>query len=337
MTKLFTTHWTYNLHHQPNPKSIISPTMVVVSERHTWLACLNASTGQVCWRVPVGTPWGNLAYTSQWIVHCGTTIQCFDRVQGTCAWTHHLTDRYPGYLVANSNSVLIGGWRGYMPLQCLDIATGTVQWIGSSHRVLTCPLVGSWGIATIDRGEFKPTDPATLLLLDAHGRIWRSIRMPAGVMYSDHETSMQAYSDHLLVVTREGQIWMLNPHHDDDWIETGIHPAGITTIAPVRSGTTLIFRDGDGYLCAYNLGNGTLRWCGPQIHQHWRGVPSVELPDGRWVIDTGNGQIIMISPDGVMLGTQKIAQRISTALAWTINDLLVVGTKGVISAFSEEQ
>ncbi len=336
MALLFKPQWTYDLHHRPNRWSIISPTLAVVSERRTWLACLDPTTGQVCWDAYVGTAWGQLASTSQWIVHCGATIQCFDREQGTLAWKYDPGVRFLDHLVASARIVLTGGWRGYMPLRCLDTATGEVRWIYPDLRVMTCPLLGSWGIAVIDHGEATSPTAATLLLMTEEGTVWRTLRMPEGVKYADMETAIQAYDDCLLAVTPHGSVFILNPRQDEEWIHVGTHLPGITTIAPIRSGNTLIIRDGDGHVCAYDLHSGMSRWIGPIVRrQYGYSIPAIELPDGRWVIGAGiGGQVLMLASDGVVLGTQTITQRITTAFGWTTNGLLVTGTKGTLSAYA---
>lgn len=334
MTAFLRPCWSHNLHQRPNPWSIITPALALVSERRSWLACIDPTTGAVRWTVSTGTAWGTMSWTSQQVFHLGPRLQCFDQETGEQRWEYVPPDNYIGHLAASDSSVLIGGWRGYTPLRSLDADTGEVRWVYPETRKMQNPLIGSWGIAVADAGTSTADEPsATLLLLHEDGTVQRTFPMPAPLMPTDWGTSLQGHADRLITVTRDGGVFVLDPHRDDGWIHVGAHPAGILSVGRVGSGDTLLFRDGEGCLCAFDLRSGTLRWVGPPIRHYWEGVRAVELPDGRWIVSSDAGQVLLISKDGAVLARQTIARRIGTQLALTADGILVAGTKSTLAGY----
>jgi len=337
MTEFLQQCWSRNLHQQPNPWSIIDPALVVVSERLTWLARIDPTTGAVRWRISTGSTWGWMACTAQQVFHLESYIQCFDRETGELRWQHVPADHYIGAygnLAVGASGVLIGGWRGYRPLRCLDAATGELRWVYPETRYMLSPLLGPWGIAVADVGiGIGETQAPKLLLLDDDGRVWRTLRIPDQMLYADRDASLQIYGEYLIVATHDGGVFALNPLGDDDWTQIGAHPAGIATSTPLRSGDTLLFQDGAGQICAFDLRAGLPRWVMEPILYNRSDVVAVELPGGRWIVRTNIGEVSLLDPDGAVLARQTIAQRISTPLALTANGLIVAGTKSTLAGY----
>jgi outer membrane protein assembly factor BamB len=326
--------WSHNLHQRPNPWSIITPTLALVAERRTWMACIDSPTGAVRWTAKIEIPWGIMAVTPQHVFHLGSNLRCFNRETGDLRWEYISPENYIGNVATTATGVLIGGWRGYTPLRCLDAATGEVRWVYLEIRNMQNPLPGPWGIAVVDVGtRTRDESSATLMLLGEDGTVRRTFPMPAPLMYTDRGTSLQMHADRLITVTRDGGLFLLDPRSDNGWIQIGAHPAGIMTVGRVGSGHTLLFRDGEGRICAFDVRAGALRWVGPPIRHYWDGVQAVELPDGRWIVSSDAGQVILIAKDGAVLAHQTIARRIGTQLALTANGLLVAGTKGTLAGY----
>jgi hypothetical protein len=232
---LFQQIWSHTLHQQPGLGStFFSPPHILTAERTSRLVRLDPETGSLLWEAKIRNAWGWLTATDTLAFYLNqfTLLQCFAANTGGLVWERSLTDwNYFGYLVAAEKYLLVGGWRGYTPLHCLDAQTGNPLWRYPEQRDFGLPIPGPWGIALPD------VIHAELIFLDwANGRIARRLPLPAGARIGERNSSIQRHGNNLIVTTNKGEIHLLNPLTDDVWQHVGSHDGGIATITPVISG-----------------------------------------------------------------------------------------------------
>jgi hypothetical protein len=76
-------------------------------------------------------------------------LHCVDLEHGTLLWEGRPGDRAGlfGYVAPYGDYVLVGGWRGYTRLHCLDARSGALRWQLAEDGDYAVPIPGPWGIA----------------------------------------------------------------------------------------------------------------------------------------------------------------------------------------------
>lgn len=115
--------------HQRVPSMAQSGSLLVCPARWTKLLALDCRTGQEVWRANIQNPWGSLSLsaTHAYYLHQHSRLDAFDLHTGTLMWSTNLPGTQ-GWVHADERSVVVGGWRNYTPLTCLEATTGAVRW-----------------------------------------------------------------------------------------------------------------------------------------------------------------------------------------------------------------
>jgi hypothetical protein len=227
----FIQRWSHNLHQRPQWDSILAPGLIVTMERGNRLVRVDPVTGALLWEMRVGSAGGWLAATTTAIGYLSQHRQflCVDVTSGAILWERQLGDHrdFYGRLVATDEYLLVGAWRGYTPLHCIDTQTGIERWRTSEPRTFAPPIPGPWGVAVAERAARE------LLLLDPpRGSTLQRFPLPAGVRESDYRSSVQRYGSALLATTVQGDLLLLDPAVDHGWRRIGFHDEGITSVRP---------------------------------------------------------------------------------------------------------
>jgi len=144
--------WSHDLHQHPTPWSVaLSGRALLATERWTRLTRLDPVTGRVLWEAKIRDPWGWLASSDQAAFYLDQHgwLQYFDLEHGTLLWEGHPGGHAGlfGYVVPYDDYVLVGGWRGYTRLHCLDARSGALRWQFAEGGDYAVPVPGPWGVA----------------------------------------------------------------------------------------------------------------------------------------------------------------------------------------------
>jgi outer membrane protein assembly factor BamB len=129
--------------------------LLVCPARATKLLALDYRTGQEVWRANILNPWGSLSLsaTHAYYLNQHSRLDAFDLYRGTPVWSTHLPG-IQGWVHADEDSVVVGGWRNSTPLTCLEATTGAVRWTVrlGSERVLRTALYSPLQAVAIHQG-----------------------------------------------------------------------------------------------------------------------------------------------------------------------------------------
>lgn len=97
--------------------------------RHTKLVALDILSGTEQWRSNIRNVWGTLALTetTAYYLNQHDQLDAFDLDTGALRWSTKLSG-IQGWVHADQTSVVVGLWRNYTPLTCLEAETGEVRW-----------------------------------------------------------------------------------------------------------------------------------------------------------------------------------------------------------------
>lgn len=327
----FIHRWSHELHQRPHWSSILRPNMLVTVERRNYLTKLDSANGTTTWTTQVGGPHGWLTATSKAIGYLcqHRLLQSIDPNDGKLLWQKELgreREIYGRLTVAN-DYFLVGGWRGYTPLYCLDSNTGIELWHTESANTYALPTSGPWGIALIEiaSGTLSIVDPQT-------GKLLANFPLPAGIRESDYHLSVQIYGQKLLATTAQGSLLLIDPFKDQEWQTLGTHAAGIFTIQPTILDDWLIFKDTAGSLCLYDLAAGRMLWSEAIVHHHSQ-IPAIRIFPKQLIVGTSEGQLLLFDDDGHRLTNQMIGKRITTILGSTQPQQIILGTTGALACY----
>jgi outer membrane protein assembly factor BamB len=108
----------------------------VFPTRQTRLTCLHTQTGAEQWQVKVlsNSPW--LAVTEHYVYYLHgygyALLSAFDIRSGATVWERGLPE-WQGWLHAHAHGLLLGGWRAYTDISCVDPNTGDTTWTYSAQ------------------------------------------------------------------------------------------------------------------------------------------------------------------------------------------------------------
>ncbi len=330
--------WSHDLHQRPTPWTVIlSRRALLAVERWTRLSRLDGATGGLLWEAKVRNPWGWLTSSDKAIFYLNQNewLQCFDLAHGALLWEGRPGGQVGifGHVVAYDDYVLVGGWRGYTRLHCLDAQSGALRWQLTEGGNYAVPIPGSWGVAA---PRLRQTSGIISFIVAATGTVIRQVSLPSGARVSDWSSAIQRHGDALLLTTEDGTIYRLDPATDKDWQTIGTHAGGIATIRPTLLEQRLIFMDTLGRACAYDLVSARLDWSidiAGEHHTHER-LPAACISGDRVVIGTASeGRLTTIGSDGQLLAARKAGKRIRTDMGSLDANSIAVGTSGAIVAY----
>lgn len=336
----FHLEWERNIHQQPPRFTSFTRFGLIVPERTSHIVRLDEKTGQAIWDVRIKNPWGWMAVTDTCVVYLNQHqfLQCFNIETGEPFWEQDLPDPYNGNLVAKNRFLILGGWRGYSNVTCIDIASGKTNWIYPKVQSYGKPILGANGIflSSITGKELK-----NLQLIDyEHGNLKFEINIPKGVPAWDRSIGIKLIRNTLYAFTWYGEIYYLNEGQQRwifkgrrQWIRQTIHFQGIKTLTPTVLEDCVLFLDLEKQLCCYNLGDWKLHWTYHLEHNLVEFLPAIRY-ESMLIIGTSEGQLIVLDESGNRVSTQNIGKRILTHLFLTEEEKLILGTKGKIKSFS---
>ena len=152
--------WRVKTHHSAD-RVACSAKRVFAAARHSKLVCLNSTTGEELWCANILSPWGRIALNNSTVFYLNQHdfLEAFDVGTGERMWSEKLGGTF-GWLHASETHVVVGGWRGYTDLHCLDASTGEVCWtLPTTNRTLNRTFISASqmmvGIAFGDTSELK--------------------------------------------------------------------------------------------------------------------------------------------------------------------------------------
>jgi len=329
--------WLRNLHQVADPRTVIFAPVCLVQERMTRLTRLDADTGEAMWGARVDNSWGWLRTSASKVFYLNqhTLLQCFDLSTGTPLWNLELGGPLEtfGNVVPIGDRVVVGGWRAYTRVQCLDARAGERLWMLSDLNNVREPIAGPWGLAV---PRLKPP-PGDLTIVDVEtGDSLDRWLLPPGTMDCDSYSSVQRYEDELLITTAQGEVYLLDPMRDQTPRLIGVHKPGIASSKPTVLGTTMIFQDADRAICVYDLSAGRLVWSAHVVpHLDWRicRIQATRLGGGEILIGTVDGRLRAFDPEGYEIGAKKVGTRIMTDVVALGPHHVMFGTKGAIVTY----
>ncbi len=334
---LFRQVWSHNLHQKASfGGTFFSPSLILTTGRTSRLMRLDSETGLPLWEAKIRDSWGWLAANDTLALYLNQHkfLQCFALDTGVPIWERSLVGgNVFGYVVAQRRYLVTGGWRGYTPIHCLDAETGTLLWWYSQEHDFASPVSGPWGLALPYTGNSE------LTILDwANGHVTRRLSLPADLQVADRATSIQRYNDNLLITTKDGHMYLLNPAMDTLWQRIGIHDDGIATMMPAILGSELVFQDREQSLCCYDIDRGYLKWARrimpPHVEHYGLRLAATMISGERIVVGTSVGRLEVLNSEGDRIGAHTVGKRVATDLCVVGNDDVIFGTTGLIMRYS---
>jgi outer membrane protein assembly factor BamB len=328
----FRLEWTRDVHQRvSNTTNTMAVTDfgIIVPERHSRLVRLNKENGQVVWEAHIMNPWGWLAVTDTCVAYLNQHrfLQCFNTETGKILWEHNLADTFNGYLAANDRYLILGGWRGYTKLTCLEINSGAMLWINPRQHGYAPPILSPRGIIL-----YAANQPKSLQLLNyEQGKIEFEVDIPAKTPVTDTHVGIQLIGDTLYATTSDGEMYLLDLKQQR-WALLAIHKPGISTIGPSYINDCILFLDHDKQLCCYDLKNGQMKWRQALEHNNAEFLP-VTCHENIFIIGTSEGQLIAVDDMGNRIWAKKVGKRISTPLFRADGGQLIFGTTGAIVSY----
>ncbi|MFG2972110.1 PQQ-binding-like beta-propeller repeat protein [Streptomyces sp. NPDC048331] len=315
--------WERELHQRGGASAfVVGPDCVVLHERRTRLVCLERADGTVRWDVPLGSwPRGIVLAGDRVLVLPQTPflLSCIDLRTGETLWNTP-TPRWTGNLTVHSDTVVIGGWRGYTPMSGLDLADGGVRWTTPSPVRSLRTLAWAGGVLTGSGHEAVLLDPAD-------GSDLARWRLPEPLRESDGTAFVPTGAERVVAVCASSSLVTF----------------GIGADAPARLGSydpfwafgyvhdsVWMVRSGRGCL-AVDPADGTTRWSVAAD----RRLVADPLPyaDGLLVGDA-NGGIRRLGPDGRIVEGCSLPGRRLDALEAADDGGLFFAAKGTFGSFT---
>ncbi|MET9896172.1 PQQ-binding-like beta-propeller repeat protein [Streptomyces sp. NPDC006465] len=302
---------------------VVGPDCVVLHERHTRLVCLERVDGAVRWDVPLGTwPRGIVLAGDRVLVlpQAPNLLSCIDLRTGASLWSAP-TPRWTGNLAVHSDTVVIGGWRGYTPMSGLeDLADGGVRWTTPSPVTSVRTLAWAGGVLTGSGYEAVLLDPAD-------GSDLARWRLPDPLAGPDAKTFVPVDAERVVAVCEASSLVTFGIGADEPTRLGSYDPFGAVGCI---HGSVWMLRSGRGFL-AVDPADGTSTW---SVEADRRiVVDPLPYADGVLVGDA-NGGIRRLGPDGRTVEGCSLPGRRLDALAAAGDGGLFFAAKGTFGSFT---
>jgi hypothetical protein len=312
--------WSRQLHQLPNSRSIVSRDLLLIPERNTKLVRVAPETGKTIWEADVQNTWGWLAHNARcayWL-NQHSELQCHELATGRRLWMRSLDGPAGatfGFLVANDRAVLVGGWRGYTDLLCLDAESGADKWsLPAKSQPISMPVPTATGFA------IARLDAPTLALVDIDdGRELAHFPLPEHERSPDACPLLGRHGDALLITSSRGDCWALSATAGSHWEIVFSHADGINTIVPFVADDSALFVDSKDQLCCISLANGALQWSAPWRHNRADLIPAARNNSGNLLVGSSFGRLALLRRDGSVLESATVGKRIEGPVAWLGN------------------
>ncbi|MEU4689272.1 PQQ-binding-like beta-propeller repeat protein [Actinoplanes sp. NPDC023714] len=209
--------------------------MVVVAERHTRLAGLDAETGEQRWEQRVEDCWGSVALAADRCLYLSQAgvLHCFT-LGGRRLWAVPGLERCH-HLVVSGDVVFAGGWRGYRPLTRIALDDGSVLPALPDVGAIVRPVEVRPG-AIVLGSAVRPV----LLVVDGSGAVAGEWGLP--------EPVRSAFGAGAVFVCGDRTVLAFDP--DDGVREVWRHDRDLRPLPPVLDGGTLWLADEAGVAVA---------------------------------------------------------------------------------------
>ena len=201
----FQLEWKRDIHQRPPDFMAATDYGIIVAERHSRLVHVNKKHGYAIWHAQVNNQWGWLAVTDTCVAYLnpGLFLQCFNLETGETLWQRALARHAYGHLAAKDRYLIVGGWREYTRVTCLEITSCKRLWVKPMKHNYAPPIMSPWGIIL----AVHATDHQlrSLQLLDyEQGKIEFELDIPAKVQVTDRHLGIQLAGNTLYATTLDG-------------------------------------------------------------------------------------------------------------------------------------
>jgi hypothetical protein len=326
--------WERDLHHAPNRRSIVTPTLIVVPERQSKLCRVSPVDGSALWEADVLNPWGSLAASGSTCVYLNqhSLLQCLELEDGAKRWEVDLAGRHGaifGFLAVVGDRVVVGGWRDYSDLIALDADTGAFVWTQPMRGDgLVAPVVGPDETLLLP----FPSRRRAVILAASTGEKLSEWSCPRLDLLPDASPIMIRHGDRFVCLGSDGRILQLDPASDRDWVELARHPHPTRSFAPAITGSLLLFEDQRGLLCAYSLTSMSQRWEARVQHRRADLLPAVVLDSGAIAFAAASGQLSILDDEGHAVAQFGFRKRFLSEIALTLAGAIVAANGGRLIA-----
>ncbi|MGW8776682.1 outer membrane protein assembly factor BamB family protein [Streptomyces sp. NPDC055796] len=301
---------------------VVGPDCVVLHERHTRLVCLERANGAVRWDVPLGSwPRGIVLAGDHVLVlpQAPNLLSCIDLRTGASLWSAP-TPRWTGNLAVHSDTVVMGGWRGYTPMCGLDLADGGVRWTTPSPVTSVRTLAWAGGVLTGSGCEAVLLDPAD-------GSDLARWRLPDRLAGPDVRAFVPVDAERVVAVCGASSLVTFGIDADEPTRLGSYDPFGAVGYI---HGSVWMLRSGGGFL-AVDPSDGTSTW---SVEADRRiVVDPLPYADGVLVGDA-NGGIRRLGLDGRTTEGCSLPGRRLDALAAAGDGGLFFAAKGTFGSFT---
>ncbi|TJZ41610.1 hypothetical protein FCH28_36550 [Streptomyces piniterrae] len=321
---LWERRWERRLHQRGRASALaVAGDHIVVHERYTRLVCLDRRDGSVRWDIATGKwPRGVVIAGDRCLVLPQNTdrLSCIDLATGSVVWCAAL-DSLSGHVVATTDTVLVGGWRGYRPLAAFDLRDGRALWRtdAPAHTVRPLPWAGAVLLGSgQDARLIDPRDGGEL----AH---WR---LPEPLADADHRPVFTAIGpDHCLA--RCGPRSLVVLRRSSGAVDRfATHDSDLSPTAAEFTGGAVWLRDRRAGSHAVDPADGSKLWT-VDVGQPL--VEGVARAGEGFAVASGDGLLYRLGADGRVVGRSSQARRIDGLRDLGAGEVLLV-TKGTLTA-----
>ncbi len=313
----------------------LSPDAIISQEPGRRLVRFDPISGIPRWETAVAYNWGQIALSPSYVGYSmwGELVQCFDAHSGEALWTRTFpSTKFP----RDTRQIVLRGERFAVcmhsgtdiRLDVLESASGQTLWTVQRKH-------GNCSTRFINTADgFAICTHTGVTFVTADGEIVREIALPGQVPLPFDTLSLQQRGSSLLYLTPDGGIYTIKPASDATWQHIGDLGMPVSPLPPVIHGQLLFFRrpsTAEDLICCYDLAAAAMRW---QVRAQWYGgATAALLVGGRVVTQTGRGHLVVVNPQGEIIGKKAVRKRVTTPIVALPNDMIIFGTKGTIAGY----
>ncbi|KOG41119.1 PQQ-binding-like beta-propeller repeat protein [Streptomyces decoyicus] len=316
--------WERDLHQRGSASSfLVTEDRVVVHERHSRLVCLDREGGSVLWDASIGTwPRDLVVANGRCLVlpQSPHQLSCLDLRTGAVLW-HVELPRLSGHVVVSTDTVLVGGWRGYTPLAAFDLRDGRPLW--RTPLPVHTALPASWGGGVLmGHGSqawlIDPRDGSEMARWQLPEPLADCELRPVFTAAGPDRCLARLGPRSLIRLQSSGAFDQLIRHDVDLAAEDAKFVGGVVWLRESRA----------GYLAA-DPDTGSTLW---RVDVGQPLVSGVMRVDDGFVV-AGEGALFRLRPDGQIMERSPHAQRISALRDLGAGEMIVT-TRGTLKALA---
>jgi hypothetical protein len=324
--------WSYRTHHWPDV-FLADADQCFVTARKTRLVCLDLFSGTEVWSAKVKSPWaswGWLAVTPSRVFHLTqhSTLVSYSRKDGQVLWSCTLRGFY-GWLHANENTVIVGGWRGYTDVLCLDPSSGEEKWRYAALKKQIHSTRIHHETHTLLVAEAEAESQLKFLDLET-GALTQALKAPG--RWTSHQCGNPPPTRGTILEADDCSFYRLVG--STPVLEKMVVPWKIWSKNLEEIDGIVPFINDRGELVAYSLAEQKGQLLGPITHNRRDFLPFATLSNSVYAIGTSIGLIYVFSTDGSLLAKQKMGKSICSGLAQHEGGLVFASGSGQILKMS---